>query len=337
MNILFLSCHQVLEFDEVSLLVELGHDVFSHGAYRYPGDNPSLLRNGIKGLKRHDDLIELSTHFPKTNLAQEMIDFADVIIVMHTPEWVTGNWDRIKHKKVVWRSIGQSNASVENQIRKMHYEGLKIIRYSPAESYLPGYLGADALIRFYKDPEEFGNWNGENKKVINFTQSLKARRNFCHYDDIMKITDGFPTVIYGPGNDDLGPLNGGELPYNLMKGALRDNRAFLYTGTWPACYTLAFMEAMMTGIPIVAIGSELAETVVAPPDRFKFYEVNSLIENGVNGFIADDIGQLRGYLHELLENHDLAKRIGDAGRQKAIEYFGKEKIKSEWKIFLDNL
>jgi hypothetical protein len=31
-------------------------------------------------------------------------------------------------------------------------EGLEIVRYSPMERNIPGYIGEDALIRFYKDP-----------------------------------------------------------------------------------------------------------------------------------------------------------------------------------------
>lgn len=339
MNILYLSCHSILEYDEVSLLTELGHNVFSDGAYSDPTGNKLLPRPGISNGKYFPELEQLARENPKTHLADETIEWADVIIIMHTPEWVTENWDRIKHKRVIWRSIGQSTKHVENMIRKARYEGLKIVRYSPVEANLPDYVGNDMTIRFYKDPEEFKEWNGDTKRVINMSQSLKARRMHCHYDDIMAIIDGFPALIYGSGNDDLGPLNGGELPYDLMKGAMRDNRVFVYGGTWPAAYTLAFMEAWMTGIPIVAIGRDLAEQVSGIPtqDRLSFYEVTNFIEDGVNGFIADDYGKARAVIHELLEDHELAKRIGAAGREKAIEIFGKETIMAQWKEFLESL
>lgn len=338
-NILYLSCHAILEWDEVTLLTELGHNVFSDGAYSDPTGNKLLPRPAIPEGKYFPELEQLARENPKTRLADETIEWADIIIIMHTPEWVTENWDRIKHKKVVWRSIGQSTKHVENMIRKPRYEGLNVIRYSPVEQNLPDYVGADAVIRFYKDPDEFKDWNGNTKRVINMSQSLKARSTHCHYNDIMAIVEGFPALIYGSGNDNLGPLNGGELPYDLMKGAMRDSRAFVYGGTWPAAYTLAFIEAWMTGIPIVSIGQKLAEDINEIPqvDRLKFFEVTNLIQNGVNGFIADDYGQARAYLHELLEDQELAKRIGDAGRVMAIELFGKETIKAQWKEFLDSL
>lgn len=330
----------MLEYDEVKLLSEMGHEVFANGAYLNPHEKTNLLpRPDIPEAKYFPEFEKLGREFPKTNLPKELIDPFDVIIVMHTPEFITENWDKMKHKYVIWRSIGQSNKHVENMIRKMRYEGLKIIRYSPMEERIPGYLGADAFIRFYKDPEEFKDWNGQTKRVINMTQSLKGRSVFCHYDHIMQTIEGFPAMIYGGGNDDLGSLNGGDLPFELMKGALRDNRVFFYAGTWPACYTLSFIEAFMTGIPVVAIGKPLAEDIPQIPevDRFPFYEVTNFIEHGVTGFIANTVEEARAFIHILLEDEPQARNVGAKGRERAIELFGKETIKKQWEDFLKTL
>lgn len=338
-KILYLSCHEVLEFDEISLFTELGHEVFSDGAYIDPAGHKSLKRPGIKGMKSHPELERLAIQFPKTNLPQELIDWADIIMVMHQPEWISENWERMKNKTIIWRSIGQSNPSVEDSLRRFRYSGMKIVRYSPMEHNIPGFIGEDAMIRFYKDPSEYCEWTGKEKRVINLTQSLRGRRAFCHHDEIMAILNGFPALVYGTGNDDLGPLNGGELPYDLMKGALRDNRVCLYGGTWPAPYTLSFIEAWMTGIPVVALGSQLAQETPGIPQtsRLQYYEIPALITPGQNGYVSDSYDQLKAWIHELMENPELAKRIGDAGRAKAIEIFGKNKIMGEWKLFFESL
>lgn len=340
MKILYLSVHSILEYDELLLFTELGHEVFSMGAYSNGGEGHYLLpRPSIPGMEHYPEFEKLEREGKKTEIPQEMIDWADLIVIMHVPEWVTENWERIKHKPVIWRSIGQSTEHVENMIRRMRYESLKIVRYSPVEEKIKGYLGADAFIRFYKDPEEFKDWNGQTKRVVNFTQSLKARSVFCHYDHIMQTINGFPAIIYGSGNDDLGPLNGGDLPYELMKGAMRDNRVFFYSGTWPAPYTLAFIEAFMTGIPIIAIGKGLAEDIPQIPevDRFPFYEVTNFIEHGVNGFIANTVEEARAFIHILLEDEPQAKNIGAKGRERAIELFGKDTIKKQWEEFLKTI
>ena len=89
----------------------------------------------------------------------------------------------------------------------------------------------------------------------------------------------------------------------------------------------------MTGTPVVAIGPALAGFNI---------EVPYLIENAVNGYTSNSIVELRRYLFVLLqdlliEEVDLPKTISEAGRRKAIELFGKEKIKREWKTFFESL
>jgi len=332
-----MSVHECLEYDEVSLLTELGHEVFSNGAYLNPEGHPGLRRPEIQGAKHYPEFEKLARVHPRTELPKELIEPFDAIIVMHQPELIIHNWNRMKHKKVIWRSIGQSVPHIENMLRRFQKEGLKIVRYSEKERNILNSLPEDAIVRFYKDPKEFGNWNGKNKEVVNFTQTLKGRRQFCHHDHILQIMAGFPARVYGHGNEDLGgDLNGGSLSYDHMKGKMRDSRVFVYGGTWPASYTLSFIEAWMTGIPIVALGKDLAENLEGCP-HIEFYEVHELIENGVDGFVSNSIEELRSYIAMLLEDHEIAKQISDKAQVKAKNIFGKEKVKRQWKDLLKNL
>jgi hypothetical protein len=322
----------------MTLLTELGHDVFSiGGAYANPAGHPSLPRPSIQGAVFHEDWFEESQRFARTDVPKEFFDKFDLIIVMHTPEVIIQNWPRMKHKPVIWRSIGQSVPSIEGMLKSLRDEGLKIVRYSPKEKQLPEYIGADAMIRFYKDEDEWTGWVGSNPRAINFTQSLKGRRFFCHHDDVLEMISGFPAKIFGSGNEDLGNLNGGELTYENQKGQLKENRLMVYGGTWPACYTLSFMEAWMMGIPVVAVGKRIAENLRCPHEHLNFYEVHEMISNGIDGFCSDNVGELRAYIQQLLDNYDLATKIGKAGRAKAIDFFGKSKIKKEWNDFLIKL
>jgi hypothetical protein len=335
----YMSCHEVLEQQELQLFADMGIDVFSLGSYTDPDGNSTLKRPGITGLVKHPKWYKYNREYPKTNLPQEFFDNFNVIMVMHIPEWITENWEKMKEKIVIWRSIGQSTTNVENMIRKMRYEGMKVVRYSPMEDNIPANIGSDALIRFYEDENDLKGWNGNTKRVMNLTQSLKARAFNCHYDEVMQILSGFPALVYGTGNDDLGSLNGGSLSYDLIKGALRDNRVFLYSGTWPAPYTLGFIEALMTGIPIVSIGKNLAEKIPTVPqsEQFDFFEIPRIIENGVNGFVSDDINELRADIGKLLEDQELARKIGAAGRETAIKLFSKDIARTNWANFFDSL
>lgn len=335
MRIHYISCHSVLEYDEVKLFTEMGHDVFSNGAYVDPRGHITLPRPGIEGMKFHEDYAELSRSTPKTNLPDGLIKNFDVIIVMHSPEVLFQNWIKLREKKVIFRSIGQSTPGIEKRLQQLVNEGLIVVRYSPKERNIPNFAGETAMIRFYKDPNEFNNWNGRIERVINFTQSLMGRRDFCHYDEIMQSTEGFNRVIYGTGNEDLGALNGGELPFEMQKQAMRDNRVYIYGGTWPASYTLSLIEAMMTGIPVVAIGKDLAQTERF--ELFDFYEVHEIIHDSVSGFVSDDMTKMRESIDKLFKDNALARKISEASRTRAIDLFGKTTIRNQWEELFNRL
>lgn len=320
---LYISCHPILEYNEISLFNEIGIDVFSLGWYLNP-TTPQDLKRPPLNIKPKPELIKLVN--PKYNLVRiltkELVDKFDIIYIMHTPEWLINNWNIIKNKIVIWRSVGQSNRVIESNIKP--YRGnIKIIRYSPYENYIPGYIGHDFMIRFHLDPNEFNNWNGKYSKVISVAGYMK-RRHVCNYNVFDTVTKHLPRILYGPGNEDTGNQNGGILSYGDLKSTLRDNRVFFYTGSSPACYTLGFMEAWMTGIPIVAIGNIYANLFQ------KTYEIPNLIRNEVNGFYSDDIRTLHKYCRMLLGSDNLARLISAEGRKSAIEYFGKDKIKKQW-------
>lgn len=334
MKLLYLSCHQVLEYDEVKLFHELGIDVFSTGTYACPWFREGMIRPGIDGLTHYPDLERLASTIVSGgySIPQGLIDWADTIMFMHMPEALEKNWERIKHKRVIFRSIGQCVPPQERLLKTMKDQGLEIVRYSPMERNITDFCGEDALIRFYKDPEEFTGYTGKNPTVINFSQSLMQRRDFCHYDEIVKMMKGFDGKVYGTQNENLGSLNGGEVSYEKMKELMRDSRVFIYTGTWPASYTLSLIEAMMTGIPIVAIGKETAQN--GRFEHIDFYEVHQIIQNELSGFVSDDINELRARIEQLLSNEVLAESMGHYGRERAIELFGKETISQQWRALL---
>lgn len=341
-KILYLSCHSILEYDEVSLLHDLGHEVFSPGAYVEP-DNPgdASLRPGIPGLVYDPDILQqfhkIAGAHPgkdaKDFLTKEFVDNFDCIIVMHLPRWISGNWDVFKDKRVIWRTIGQSIFNTEHQLAPYRDAGLEIVRYSPREETIPNYLGRDALIRFYKDPADYGNWNGNTERVITFGQHMKARNGACNYTFFEETTRGLDRHLFGPGNEKTGDWCSGKVSFDQLKQEMRDNRVYFYTGTHPASYTLNFMEAWMTGIPIVAIGPQHGNGAFFK--NHDLYEIPDLIQQGNNGFISDSTGELRSWLHTLLTDQKFAKEIGQRGRESAIKIFGKETIAKQWKEFLD--
>lgn len=327
MKIHYISCHSVLEYDEVQMFTDMGHDVFSNGAYLDPAGHITHPRPGLKGAIYHEDLADIARKTATTNLPKELIDPFDVIIVMHTPDVLISNWDRIKHKKVIWRTIGQSTPNVEARLKPLRDEGLIIVRYSPKERHLENYLGEDALIRFYEDEDKYKGWHGKAGTVVNFSQSLLGRRDFCHYDEVIPVIEAFGGLVYGPGNEDLGQYNGGAVPHEKQLEIMRAAGVMVYGGTWPASYTLSFIEALMMGLPIVAVSKEIAH--VKKFAHIDFYEVDELMAE-ISAPVCDSVEQMMEATRQLLENRKYALDISKRQRELALKHFSKAAISAQW-------
>lgn len=334
MKIHYISHHSILEYDEVQLLLDLGHEVFSNGAYLDPDGHISHPRPGLRGAKFYSNYAELARTTPKTDMPKELIDPFDLIIVMHSPDVLIQNWPKLKDKPVIWRSIGQSTPQIEAKLKPLKKDGLKIMRYSPKERNLEGYIGEDAMIRFYKDEKVYDGWLGDTEDVVNFSQSLLGRRDFCHYDEIMSVIETFDGKVYGPGNEDLGKHFGGEVPYEQQLEIMRQSRVMVYGGTWPAPYTLGFIEAMMMGLPIVSISKKTAHVKEFQP--IDFFEVDEILGK-VSGVVCDNTEEMISQTRKLVENPNHAKNLSERQRELAVEMFGKKNISAQWKEMLDGI
>lgn len=349
-KILYLSCHETLENTEVKMFTELGYEVFSMGVYQ-TNNKGGKLRGEIPGLYDNEHLRAVALQGSKENLPEELIDWMDVCISMHNASqlgnhpqpWIAGNWEKFKKsgKPVVWRSIGQSTGDVEKSLEPFRKDGLKIVRYSPREDSIGHYQGSDALIRFACDPTEFDGYTGDTPRLVNISQALfggdgvRSRGDHMNLKEFEQVVQGFDWKVFGPNNQNAKANDGGMLSFEDMKTMLRFNRVFLYFGTRPASYSLAFMEALMTGIPIVSIGPALGNSVYTKQKTFEAHEI--IGENGIAGFWSDSVEDLRKYCKMLLEDHELAIKVGQQGRLRAIQFFGKDLIGRQWQEFLTTL
>jgi glycosyltransferase involved in cell wall biosynthesis len=131
-------------------------------------------------------------------------------------------------------------------------------------------------------------------------------------------------VFAGTHSEKIGGL--GQLDYDTMKEALRRARAYLYTGTQPASYTLGLIEAMMVGIPVVSIGPSWMRVFPYGSEMFEGHEIAGLWSNDE----LDARDQLKIFLRE----PEQAAIHGMRCRYKAIELFGKDRVKADWKAYL---
>jgi hypothetical protein len=207
MNVLLLLAHSIEEHDQLKLLAGLGYDVFSIGGYIDPAHPHDPKRPALPDVPYHPELhaavdalgTDDNLTAAKVRIPDAVLDWADTIIVHHYEHtWLVPQWDRIRHKRVIWRTVGQSVEGNERMMAPYREQGLQIVRYSPKERNIPGYAGEDALIRFYKDPAEWGGWTGEDARVINITQHLRQRDPYTNWRFWEKATAGLPRLALGP-------------------------------------------------------------------------------------------------------------------------------------------
>ena len=339
-KILYLSCHSILEYDELRMFRDENFDFFSIGAYITPYTPHNQTRPGLYGCS---PIVGADVHYHKMyneNLAQgisdklagrifssDFLDLFDVIIVMHIPDWIIKNWGVLKGRKVIWRTIGQSTPATENSLKPYREEGLKIVRYSPKEKKIPNYIGEDDLIRFGKYQDDFKPWLGNLAQVITVCQSMLHRASFCNYDLFSEATAPFQTKLYGNGNAGAEIAN-----YSDLLTILSQNAVYFYTGTKPACYTLNFIEAAMAGIPMVSIGTKAAEF-----EGHDYFEVSDLLRQYQAGHSSDSVDELRIAIQHRLSNRELANQDSLRLRNMAIELFGADTIRKQWVAFFDSL
>jgi glycosyltransferase involved in cell wall biosynthesis len=333
MNILLMLAHSIEEHDQLRLLHSLGYNVFSLGGYIDPSHPHDPKRPALPGIPTYADLksavdnlgTEDNLEYAKREIPQAILDWADVIICHHYEwKWLWPQWSRIRDKRVIWRTVGQSTEANERTAAPYRAEGLQVVRYSPKEANIPGYAGADALIRFYKDPEEWHGWTGTQETVINITQHLMQRGSSTNGGYWKAATDGLQSLILGPGSHEYG--GPGELTLEEMHAWLRAARCYLYTGTQPASYTLGLVEAMMTGIPVVSIGPAWHSMFPYGPLLFEGHELT--------GYGYNHPMEARLMLQELLSNPANARDVSLRQHAKAMELFSMERVGAAWKDFL---
>src|SRR5207302_10736068 len=97
-------------------------------------------------------------------------------------------------------------------------------------------------------------------------------------------------------------------------------------------YTLSFIEAMMTGLPVVAISKTLAH--YSQYEDIDFYEVDEILAK-IGGIVCDTEGDMITQTQRLMHDYEHAQNISQKQRELAIEMFGKKVISEQWRKFLN--
>lgn len=342
-RVLLCLSHSIEEFQQLDLLTSLGYEVASIGGYiepQRPHDpkRPSLdipfypeLKAAVDALDSEDNLAAAQSYLPDAFL--DWLGDDGIIIYHHRLERLFGQWQRVRDwmrgsggRRVIWRSVGQSVRGNEVEATPFRMGGLERVAYSPLEQNIPDYSGHDAMIRFWGYPAATP-WTGELAQVIQVSQHLRQRHPYTNWEFWDSATKGLPRLPVGPGSEVIGGT--GSVPYAVMQSYLSTGRAFLFTGSQPASYTLGLIEAMMAGIPTVSIGKSWMRIDYGGHTSEEMFEGHMLAP-----LSYDDPAEAHHALRQLIFDDDLAKQVSEATQHNARVHFDRDKVGKQWKEFL---
>lgn len=155
-------------------------------------------------------------------------------------------------------------------------------------------------------------WRGELARGITVINHLGQRGRRLGADLFGRVREQLPLDLLGMGSEALGGL--GELPLHRVPALCASYRFFFH----PVRYTslgLGLLEAMMLGMPVVALATT---------------ETPKVIVDGASGYVDSDPSRLVDCMRELLKDYRLAARIGEQARQRTLERHSIVRFVADW-------
>jgi hypothetical protein len=157
-----------------------------------------------------------------------------------------------------------------------------------------------------------GIYTGELERGVSLVNDLPRRKRVVGGDVFLRAREEVPLDLFGFDSKEVGGF--GDLPQAGVHERMRAYRFYFN----PIRYTslpLSVLEAMETGLPVVALATT---------------ELVTVIKNGENGFIDTNVDTLIEYMRRLLADPEEARRIGQAGRHTIRERFNLERFAADW-------
>ena len=163
------------------------------------------------------------------------------------------------------------------------------------------------------DGEDYEGYTGEFPRGIRVSNFVSKRAQVLAWNVHEQITRDYSLTLVG-NNPDI-PDSYPADDWNHLRRLLQTHRYYVHT-TEPNLedgYNLALLEAMGTGMPIISTNSPTSPVV-----------------DGESGFISDDVNYLRWGIRQLLEDPELAAKMGERGRRTVVERFSVAKFLERW-------
>jgi ADP-heptose:LPS heptosyltransferase len=155
-------------------------------------------------------------------------------------------------------------------------------------------------------------YSGELARGLVVINDLPRRGRRVGADVVQEIRRTIPLDVIGMNSEAAGGL--GEISHEALPGFMSRYRFFFH----PVRYTsfgLAVCEAMMIGLPVVAL---------------PVTQMPAVLRDGVSGYLDTDVDRLKERMAGLLADPDEARRLGEQAREVARLRFSLERFTADW-------
>jgi len=155
-------------------------------------------------------------------------------------------------------------------------------------------------------------YTGELERGLTITNHLARRGRRMGADLFAALRGELPLDLLGMGAEEMGGL--GEIDHPALP-AFAARYRFLFSPVRYSSLSLSTLEAMMAGMPVVALATT---------------EMATVIEDGVSGYAVTDPQRLAPCMQALLRDAGLARRLGEGARRTALERFSIGRFSADW-------
>lgn len=162
-------------------------------------------------------------------------------------------------------------------------------------------------------------YDGSRNEGIIVLNEIGRRGRMAGFDLYQQLRERVPLTVAGMKSAEVGGI--GEIHYRHLHRRVAEYR-FLFSPMRYSSLPLAVVEAMTIGMPIVALATT---------------ELPTVIQNGVHGFVSNQIDELAERMQFLLDNPDEARCMGENARQLALTRFGLDRFVRDWNTVFEEV
>jgi hypothetical protein len=171
----------------------------------------------------------------------------------------------------------------------------------------------DDIVPFSADPRDYLDWKGDLARGLRVSNHILRRPRILLWDLHKQAFDGLPVTLVG-NNPELEGVKP-SASWSDLKDIFSRHRFYIHTAdpNLEDGYNMSTLEAMAAGLPV--LGNR---------------HPTSPVKHGVSGFLSDNPAELRRYAETLLEDRELAARMGRAARETVSKSFSSGRFRQDF-------